>query len=295
MTTTVSFNPMATTTAAGLFGTSSDGYTQGVAMDDPASRYWLSGGYLAATETLPMWGGVAISESLSPASSNGHLGNSITRASLVGNITGFSVFNQSHNGINWPQSQVPTIQSGMSLNFYRFGSNARIPVACDPGLVGIDGGLITQQVSWDFNNQRLQAYVPSAATVSVTSMTPTFQAGAGELIAIVTAAASDVQAVGDAINISGATNTGTGGNSIVNGNFTVVAFTDNQHFSIFIPTAADTVIGTIGGTILLNQGIGALPCKILNIALGNSRTVVWDPVALTANWNNTGAVALIQI
>jgi hypothetical protein len=296
MSTITGFNPMSTTNAAGGFRTQSDGYTQGVAHDDPAARYALAGGYLAATETLPMYGGVAISETVSSTIANGHMGNAISRATLVANVTGFSVFNQSHNGINWPQSRVPTIQSNMSVNFYRLGSGARIPVACDPGLVSANGQLITQQVSWDFNNQRLQAYVASAATVSVTSMTATYSATlGGETVAIVCAAASDVQAVGDAINISGATNAGTGGNSVVNGNFIVTDFTDNQNFSIFIPTANTGVITTIAGTIVLNQGIGALPVQVLNVAVGNSRTVVWDPVNLTANWNNAGAVALILI
>ncbi len=290
------FNPFGTTNAAGLFATTSDGYTQGVAHDSPAVRFALAGGFIASAETLPMYGGIAISESLSASTSNGHLGNSISRAALNANITGFTVFNQGHNAINWPQSQVPTLQSGMTAMFYRLGSGARIPVACDPGLIGLDGGLITQQVSWDFNNQRLQAYVASAATVSVTSMTATYSASlGGETVAIVCAAASDVQAVGDAINISGATNAGTGGNTVVNGNFIVTAFTDNENFSIFIPTANTGVITTIAGTIVLNQGIGALACKILNVAVGNSRTVVWDPVNLVANWNNAGTCALIQI
>jgi hypothetical protein len=290
------FNPMATTNANGLFGVQSDGYTQGVAHDSPATRFALAGGYLASTETLPMWGGVAISESLSPATSNGHMGNAISRATLVANITGFSVFNQGHNGINWPQSQVPTIQSGMTSMFYRLGSGARIAVACDPSLVGIDGGLITQNVSWDFNNQRLQQYVAATPTVAVTSMTPTYSAVlGGETIAIVCTAPSDVSGVGDAINISGATNAGTGGNTVVNGNFVVTAFTDNQNFSIFVPTANTGVITTVAGTILLNQGVGAVPCKVLNISTGNSLTVLWDPVALTANWNNSGSCALIQI
>lgn len=296
MTTVSGFNPFGTTNAPGMFGTTSDGYTQGVAHDDPAVRFALAGGVLATTETLPMWGGIAISESLSSSTSNGHQGNTISRSALNANITGFSVFNQGHNAINWPQSQVPTVQSGMMVPFYRLGSGARIPVACDPGLVGLDGGLISQQVSWDFNNQRLQKYVASAATVSVTSMTATFSSVlGGETVVIVCAAASDVQAIGDAVNISGATNAGTGGNSIVNGNFIVTAFTDNQNFSIFIPTADTGVITTIAGTIVLNQGIGALACKILNIALGNSRIVSWDPVNLVANWNNAGACALLQI
>jgi hypothetical protein len=295
MASNISFNPFLTTTAAGSFSTQSDGYIQGVAMDDPSIRNSLSGGPLATTETLPMYGGIAIQELL-PTTGDTSLGNSVARATLVANVTGFSVNNQFFNGVTSPQSNVPTAGAGMSIPFHRLGSGARIAVACDPGLVSLNGGLITQNVSWDFNNQRLQAYVASTPTVSVTSMTPTYSATlGGETIAIVAAAASDVQAVGDAINISGATNTGTGGNTIVNGNFIVTAFTDNQHFSIFIPTSADAVIGTIAGTILLNQGIGALAVKVLAVQVGNCKTVTYDPVTNYANWSPNGSCALIQI
>lgn len=35
----LSLNPMATTNALGSFGVQSDGYIQGVALDDPANRF----------------------------------------------------------------------------------------------------------------------------------------------------------------------------------------------------------------------------------------------------------------
>ena len=35
----LSLNPMATTNAAGSFGVQSDGFIQGVALDDPANRF----------------------------------------------------------------------------------------------------------------------------------------------------------------------------------------------------------------------------------------------------------------
>jgi hypothetical protein len=63
----------------------------------------------------------------------------------------------------------------------------------------------------------------------------------------VTAAGSTVSGVGQLIPINEATNTGTGGNSLVNGNFTVSSFTDARHFS-FQVSAASGAIGTIGTT-----------------------------------------------
>jgi hypothetical protein len=289
----VSFNPMATTNAAGSFSVQSEGYVQGTALDDPAIRYQLANGVLASTETNPMWGGIAIFEDIPNPGFGNAVGGNVGRATAIANVTGFSVFNQGHAMVNWPQNKVPVALQGGTVPFYRLGSNARIPVACDPSLISLSGGLITQQVSWDFNNQVLQPFDSATATVSITSQTATF-AGGVWTVAVVTAAASLVGAVGDSINISGATNSGTGGASLVNGNQIVTAFTDNQHFSYQV-TAPAGAIGTIAGTQLLNQGVGALPVKVLEVNQGNSKVVVWNPVLQTANWNLTGTVALIQI
>ena len=99
--------------------------------------------------------------------------------------------------------------------------------------------------------------------------------------------------MGDSINISGATNSGTGGNSLVNGNFVVTSFTDNQHFS-FQVTAASGAIATIAGSPVLNYGTGALNVKILDFNAGNSMTVQYNPIT-GATWNRQGYAALIQI
>lgn len=289
----VSFNPMLTTNAAGSFSVQSEGYVQGTALDDPAIRYQLANGVLAQTESLPMWGGVAIYEDMPNPGFGNVTGPTVGRATATANLTGFSVFNQGHAMINWPQNKVPIVGQGGTVPFFRLGTNARIPVACDPSLVSLQGGLINQQVSWDFNNQVLQPYDASTATVSITSQTASFASGVWT-VAVVTAAASLVGAVGDSINISGATNSGTGGASLVNGNQIVTSFTDNQHFSYQV-TAPAGAIGTIAGTQVLNQGTGALNVKVLEINQGNSKVVVWNQSLLTANWNLTGTVALIQI
>jgi len=289
----VSFNPMLTTNAAGSFSVQSEGYVQGTALDDPAIRYQLANGVLAQTESLPMWGGVAIYEDMPSPGFGNVTGPTVGRATATTNLTGFSVFNQGHAMVNWPQNKVPIVGQGGTVPFFRLGSNARIPVACDPSLVSLQGGLINQQVSWDFNNQVLQPYDAATATVSITSQTATFSNGVWT-VAVVTAAASLVGAVGDSINISGATNSGTGGASLVNGNQIVTSFTDNQHFSYQV-TAPAGAIGTIAGTQVLNQGTGALNVKVLEINQGNSKVVSWNQSLLTANWNLTGTVALIQI
>lgn len=184
---TISFNPFSTTNGGGLFGIQSDGYVQGVALDDPASRNYLAGGTLAGTETLPMFGGVAITELIPTAiaGTNG-TGGSIKRATALANITGFSVFNQQTNGVITTSSNVPLLANGQTVNFFRFGSHARVAVKCDPTLVGDDGLIISTQVSWDYANQQLIAYDgTNALPVKVLAIqannckTVTYDAGTG--------------------------------------------------------------------------------------------------------------------
>lgn len=288
----VSFNPMLTTNAAGSFSVQSEGYVQGTALDDPAIRYQLANGVLAQTESLPMWGGVAIYENMPNPGFGNVTGPNVGRATATTNLTGFSVFNQGHAMVNWPQNKVPIVGQGGTVPFFRLGSNARIPVACDPSLVSLSGGLINQQVSWDFNNQVLQPYDASTATVSVTSITSSYSNGVYTFV-VVAAAATTVGAVGDSIYVAGVTGTGA---SLVNGSQVVTAFTDSQHFSFQITAASGAIAtGALTGTITLVQGTGALNVKVLEINQGNSKVVVWNQSQLTANWNLTGTVALIQI
>lgn len=291
MASTISLNPVLVTNAPGTFFVSSDGLIQGTMMDDPVARYALAGGVLASTETLPMWGGVALFEDIPGASGapSDALGSLVGRAASVATIAGFSVFNQASNWITSPQSKAPSAGASMGVPFFRLGSGARIAVACDPSLASLEGGATNQNVSWDFNNQRLQPYVASGATEAVTSIT-----WAAGVATVVMAVPSVVGAVGDAVNISGATNTGTGGAAAVNGNFIVNGFTDNEHFTLAMPAAAG-VIGTIAGTILLNVGTVALPVKVLAFAVGNSRIVSYDPVTNFVNWVDGQSCALILL
>jgi hypothetical protein len=298
MVASITFNPMLTSVASGSFGVSWDGYIQGDVMDDPSSRNWLMGGVLASTETLPMWGGVAIAEHTQPAAGFVQpLGGQITRAttltaSQAGTLTGFSTFAQAHHMLQSPQSPVPLVGTGMSVHGYRLGSNARVVVACDPSLVSLATGIITQQVSWDFNDSLLQPFDAATATVSITSITwASTNGGQGVVVA---GAATVVGGVGDTVNISGATNTGTGGNAAVNGTFIVTAFTDNQHFIIAMPAAAG-VIGTIAGTILANEGVGALNVRVLDVQTTGCMTVTYNAATGFATWNRNGACALILI
>lgn len=290
----VPFSPYVTTNAAGSFSVQSAGYVQGVYQDDPALRYELQIGTLSSAVTTPIWGGMAISESLAPASGYDRTqGGTVAPASAISNVTGFSVFNNAYSYLGSPQSPVPiAANTGATVAFFRMGSGIRIPVAMDPSLTSLSGGLITQQVSWDFNNQILQPYDASTATYSVTSLTASYASGVWTF-AVVMAAASPVGAVGDSINVSGVTGTGA---ALINGNQVITSFTDNQHFSFQIAGASGAFsAGAQSGTIVLNYGTGALPVKIIDINAGNSMTVAYNPTTGAATWNRSGYTALIQI
>jgi hypothetical protein len=173
---TIALNPYVQTTAAGSFYIESDGLIVGTAFPDPAARYALAGGWLATTETLPMWGGIGISENV-PQEPHGHpvvaLGSICARATAYANLTGFSVYDQNYAAVNTPQSPVPCTDLGGEVNFYRFGSGARVALEIDPTLVSLEGGLITAQVSWDFVNQRIIAFATTAVPVKILSIKAT--------------------------------------------------------------------------------------------------------------------------
>ena len=302
-TSNLSINPMITTNiGAAAFNIHTTGYIQGTAQDQPAARYFLSGGLLASTETLPMWGGVAISEYVAAKPSSTvalkELGPLITRATSVAStipITGFSVFDQAHNAINYPQSPVPLIASGMSTHFYRLGSGARIAVACDPTLVSLETGLINQNVSWDFNDSILQPYVASGATEAVTSMT--WSATNGGQVAVVMTGATIYAKVGDIINVSGVTNSGTGAVALINTTQTINTWTDSTHFTFLLP-GTSAIWGTLGGTIVLNVGVVALSSigiQVLEVQIGNSLTVNYNASTGYATWNYAGSTAIILL
>lgn len=259
-------NPYAsynTTNAAGSFNTTSTGYVQGMALDNPAARQFLSAGVLANAETVPMWDGVAISEYVSgavgnPALPNKVLGPQIGRAttvtpSVAGSITGFSVSDQNYSAINSASNTVPLIYSGGQVNFYRLGSNQRIPVKMDPNLVDLEGNIITSQVSWDFANQQLVPYATATVTSGTQGTATTISSGtytaASGAVSLTTNAAHGLVA-GDTFTL--ASMTGTNAATYLNGTF--VAGTGTTGSTLVFSVATGLVITITGGN-LLNIGI----------------------------------------
>jgi len=196
----INFNPYPQTSAGGMFVIESDGFVVGTAMPDPETRFALAGGWLATTETLPMFGGLAISENVPqerpPATrADIALGGIIARATAApgtatGSLTGFSVFDQNYAAFNSPQSPVPVVTNGGLVNFYRLGSMARVVLAADPALAAaVETGTapVTTAIYWDPVNLRVTTTSTSNYLIAVkilqvkgsNCMVPTYTAGTG--------------------------------------------------------------------------------------------------------------------
>jgi hypothetical protein len=278
----VSINPLLTSVAAGSFNVESVGYIQGTAMNSPAVRNYLTIANLAATETLPMWGGVGISEYL-PGTSN-ISSRSLARAtSLSGAIplTGFSVFDQAHAMVNSPQSPVPLAPQGGTVSFYRLGTGARIAVACDPLLASLLSGPIGAQVSWDFGSQQLTPYNASYNANVITAST--WAAG----VATLTTTSAHGVGVGIDINLTGFVSNGV----TLNGNFQTIAGTTGSTLKFNFPATFGTV--TTQGTLV--AGGGAVNVKVLDVLTSGNMTVSYNPTTGFATWNRSGSTALILI
>lgn len=300
MAATVSINPGLTSNAAGSFSRDSVGLIAGTYYDDPSVRNYLAGGILAATETKPMWGGCGISEIIPgatavPPNPSSTLGSILSRATTLtarasGQLTGFSVFNQDHSMINSPQSPVPLAASGMGVNFFRLGSGARLALAVDPALISLEGGLVTQQVSWDFASQQLVPFTPAYAAATITGATWANTAG-GETTFTVGTDLTAVLAAGSNIDVTGVVSTG-GTGAGFNGHFIVLSVTST---TIVVVQLSPSSPGTYSSGGAVTAGGGALPCQVLGLEIGNSMVPVYDPVNNFATWNRSGSAAVVLI
>lgn len=275
------FNPALTTNATGLFFTNTAGYIQGCALPDPAIRYQLRNGIWATSNTVPAFGGMGICENL-PAAGADVMGPPLTlatnvTASAANSLTGFTVFDQGINLINNPQSPVPTAASGGGINFFRLGCGITIPLACAPSLVNLDGGVITQQVSWDFNAQQIVPYVAAYPANALTGAS-----WSGGVVTFTTTSAHGV-AVGDYFTISGCVP------AAYNGDYLATAGTTGS--TLVAALAANP--GSIVTEGTLNAGGGALPVKITSV-VSNGLVVSYDPNTNFATYAS-GVLALIQL
>lgn len=153
----LTINPALMTNAAGGFTASSEGYVQGFALDDPSVRNELVAGIVSPSATSPMWGGMAVTESLPTAGTEADsVGSILTLATSQANVTGFTVFNQSAAMYQSAQSPCPLAPAGGGINFYRLGSGARIAVACSQAVAAaLAAAAVNVAVYWDYTNQVL--------------------------------------------------------------------------------------------------------------------------------------------
>lgn len=287
----LSLNPMGTTNAAGTFGTNSNGYIQGVAMDDPANRFNLVGGTVAATETTPLWGGVAIAEMI-PGIHSRPTGSNIRRATSIADLEGFTVFNQAHNGLTTPNSPVPLYASGMSCSYYRLGSNMRVPLKASADVVALGSSGTTSvktPLAWDFVNAQLVTVAgASYAGSNLTTTALTYANGA----ATATFAAAHGLNVGQYVTVSGAAP------SQYNGTYQVQSVPSTTTLTFVpasAPSGAATTQATVGAPNATAQAGFTLPVKIIGIQSGNSLTVNYSAQTGFLTWNKTDSCALVLL
>jgi hypothetical protein len=137
----------------------------------------------------------------------------------------------SGNYSNSPQQTCPTIQS------------------TGPGGVGWQLTFSDEFANPILNWQNQQ--VPTSITWG--TGTGFCSTGCGQVV--VPAHGSQIIRAGQTVSITGATNSGSGGNSVINTNFAVYSVTDDEHFLIYMPAAAG-VFGTIG---LFSASLGTGP------------------------------------
>lgn len=292
MVASLSYNPYITSFAEGMFNVQSQGLKQGTAYPDPATRNALRGGYLASTDTLPMWGGVGIYMKIPGGVGTPNIAFQTKMgraAALTGAdaLTGFSVFDQNYSMVTTPQNRVPIAVSGQSVHAYALGSRTRIAVACDPTLASLFGSSIDTPVSWDFVNQLLVPFIAAALTIS----SGTYSTTTG--LITLTMSAPITFGPGDAVVISALT--GTGAFATLNGTWTAIAPTSGSTVTLAGPIGVGAATIT-GGSATLGSGANStLPVDVLEIQTTNNITVVWDAVNLVANYNYNGCCAVIQL
>ena len=286
-------DPYGTTSSSNGFNAYSDGVIQGLAYADAASQNYLSSGIYDPAATVALYGGLPIETDIAVSpfnpQSNGNMGGVVRLAKTIGAIGGFSVFDQAHHYLSVPGQPVPYCLPNMTAHFYRFGSNARIPVKASPQLALLDGSAIGSQVSWDFNVGQLVPFYAATqnqatTALSWTAVPATSSAPATGYVTVTTGAAHGLSS-GDIATISGAAPPG------YNGSFPVTV-TSPTAFTYALATnpGAATAQGSIaaGGGAL--QGV-----RVLEIITVNCKTIVFNPVTGGLSYSANDAAAIILI
>lgn len=147
----ITINPNNTTTISNAFLLDTEGYVQGFVLDDPAMRYQWEGAQVGGSTVL--WGGLAVTLNLQGVD-NSMQGSVIVPATSLSTINGWTIFNQSMNGIITPSSNVPQYAVGSSLNIVRPGSLARLCVAVENATIlnALASAAPNVDLYWDATN-----------------------------------------------------------------------------------------------------------------------------------------------
>lgn len=151
---------MKTTSPQNTFLLQTQGYVQGAMLPDSVTQQWILAGFLSNSATAPLYAGLPITETNPGVDYAANAGGSIlTQATTNAAITGWSIINQAYNGIISNANQVPLFAPGMSIDYVRLGSNARIVVPVDASaLSSLENQPINTQFSWDFTTNAITAY-----------------------------------------------------------------------------------------------------------------------------------------
>lgn len=192
----LTINPAVQTNFAGTFFATSEGYTQGDALDDPAVRTLLRKGIVSPSATQAMWGGLAISESLTGTAIGGvgvttpqnDLQSILIPATAAygtasGDITGFTVLNQATAMLVSAQSRCPQAPAGGAISFYRIGSGARIPLSCTSATAtALSGGIVTPTLYWDPVNLQITTTASGNIQMPATFMVDSVSVGNSRVV-----------------------------------------------------------------------------------------------------------------
>jgi hypothetical protein len=166
----ITLNPLPTTSASNSFGDSTLGYTAGSLWPNAAARNFLRTGFVDASVTGLVYGGVGITAK-TQAAGTPMLGPTLTIATTASNLTGFAVWDQSAAGVQTPQSPVSLFSPGMSISFVEFGLGQCIALPMSAtNAANLLGVADNTQLTWDFTNQVLLPFntnaIPGPSTLS---------------------------------------------------------------------------------------------------------------------------------
>lgn len=157
MATGVYVNPILTTNAEYSFLLQTDGWVAGTVQDDPGLRYQLDGCQITSGTSINVWGGIPLAITVPAAGQGGAtsltLPQATPAASTGANINGWTVLNQSSNGLLSAVSNCPVFLPGMTVNFIRPGCNLILYLPVNPAAVAsLAGAAPNVDLYWNFTD-----------------------------------------------------------------------------------------------------------------------------------------------